>query len=233
MIARMPTFSTYDGTELAYRVWGRESAPPVVLVHGRCGSGQDWADIAEALAADHRVYALDLSGHGLSDWPGDYSFEGYRDELAGFLRELGLQGAAVIGHSMGGVAACLLAQSEPALIGRLVLEEAPLLPPLDPPRPPAERPDEPLGGLGFDWLVVPSIDAQLNAPDPAWRERLADLTTPTLVVAGGPSSPFDQAELARTAQRVPGARCVTIDAGHLVHQTRPAAFLAALKEFGI
>ncbi|MFE9567929.1 alpha/beta fold hydrolase [Streptomyces sp. NPDC006692] len=221
---------TVDGVRLAYRVWGEESAPPVVLVHGRGGSAPAWTEIADHLARTRRVYAFDLRGHGLSDWPGTYSFEALRDDLRGFLTALGLTGADVIGHSMGGIAAVLLAQDEPGLIGRLVLEETPPLFPLDPPRGPAERP---AGELGFDWAVVAATDAQLNDPDPAWRGRFAAVAVPTLVVAGGPTSHFDQKKLAWMASRIPGARLVTIDAGHAVHTVRPAEFLGALAEFGI
>ncbi|MFD7336409.1 alpha/beta fold hydrolase [Streptomyces violascens] len=221
---------TVGGVRLAYRVWGAESAPPVVLVHGRGGDGRDWAQIAERLAARRRVYAVDLRGHGLSDWPGGYSFEAFRDDLRGFVIELGLSGTDVVGHSMGGAAAALLAEDEPGLIGRLVLEETPPFFPLDPPRGPAERPE---GRLGFDWPVVPATDAQLNDPDPAWRGRFAAIAAPTLVVAGGPASRIDQKKLAWMASRIPGARLVTIDAGHLVHTERPDEFLSALGEFGI
>lgn len=89
------------GIRLAHRVWGDPAAPPVVLAHGRCGNSGDWAHIAAALAATHRVYAFDFRGHGLSDWPGRYSFELFRDDLHGFLEARNLAGATVVGHSMG------------------------------------------------------------------------------------------------------------------------------------
>ncbi|OAR26850.1 hydrolase [Streptomyces sp. ERV7] len=221
---------TASGLRLAYRVQGEESAPPVVLVHGRGGSGTDWTGIAEALAATRRVYALDLRGHGLSDWPGRYSFEGFRDDLRGFVDALGLAGADVVAHSMGGAAALLLAVRAPELIGRLVLEESPPLTPVVPRRGFVERPD---GELSFDWPVVADIDVQLNDPDPAWRAGYAALATPTLVVAGGPDSHIDQKVIAEMAARIPGARLVTIDAGHSVHAERPEEFLAEIREFGI
>ncbi|MFE9403236.1 alpha/beta fold hydrolase [Streptomyces sp. NPDC006530] len=221
---------TVGGLRLAYRVWGDESAPPLVLVHGRGGDSRDWEVIAGRLAATRRVYALDLRGHGLSDWPGGYSFEAFRDDIRGFLIELGLAGADLVGHSMGGAAAALLAEDEPGLIGRLVLEETPPLFPLKPPRGPAERPT---GELDFDWSLVPAIDAQLNDPDPSWRGRFAAIAAPALVVAGGPASHVDQKKLAWMASRIPDARLVTIDAGHLVHAERPADFLGALADFGI
>lgn len=218
------------GIRLAHRVWGDPSAPPVVLVHGRCGSSTTWTAVAERLAARHRVYAFDFRGHGLSDWPGRYSFELFRDDLHAFLEVRNLSGATVVGHSMGAAAAYLLAERQPGLIGRLVLEEAPPPFPLEPPRAPVERPQ---GALDFDWPVVPSIDAQLNAPDPAGRERLGEITAPTLVIGGGPASHIAQEDLARMARQIPGARHVTIDAGHLVHTERPEEFLAALRAFGV
>ncbi|MER6116634.1 alpha/beta hydrolase [Streptomyces sp. NPDC001743] len=218
------------GVRLAYRVWGEPSAPPVVLVHGRCGSSTTWVTVAERLAARHRVYAFDFRGHGLSDWTGRYSFELFRDDLHAFLEVRNLSGATVVGHSMGGAAAYLLAERQPGLIGRLVLEEAPPPFPLDPPRAPVERPE---GALDFDWPMVPSIDAQLNDPDPAGRECLGEITAPTLVIGGGPASQIAQEDLAWMARQIPGARHVIIDAGHLVHTERPEEFLAALRSFGV
>ncbi|WP_345491408.1 alpha/beta hydrolase [Streptomyces roseoviridis] len=221
---------TVDGVRLAYRVDGPEHAPPVVLVHGRGENSAGWADLARELAADRRVYALDLRGHGLSDWPGTYGFGVFRDELGGFIKALGLAGATVIGHSMGGAAAYLLAQREPELIGRLVLEEAPVFFPLDPPRVPAEPPS---GPVGLDWAVVGATDAELNDPDPAWRADLSRITAPTLIVSGGRSSHLPQEQQAWMAERIQDTALVTIKGGHLVHQNRPEKFLAALRKFGV
>ncbi|MET9438582.1 alpha/beta fold hydrolase [Streptomyces sp. NPDC006551] len=221
---------TVDGVRLAYRVWGAADAPPVVLVHGRGGNSADWTEVAESLAADRRVYAVDLRGHGLSDRPGGYGFDVFRDELGGFLKALGLTGATVVGHSMGGAAACLLAQREPGLIGRLVLEDAPVFFPLVLRRGPVDRPE---GPLDFDWAVIPATDAQLNDPDPAWREDLGAVTAPTLVLGGGRESHLPQEQQAWMADRVPDARHVTIEAGHLIHASRPAEFLDALRDFGV
>lgn len=218
------------GTRLAHRVWGDPAAPPVVLAHGRCGDSRDWSAVAERLAATHRVYAFDFRGHGLSDWPGRYSLDLFRDDLHGFLEARNLAGATVVGHSMGAAAAYLLAGRHPGLIGRLVLEEAPPPVPLDPPRP---VPTHPGGETDFDWPLVPALDAQLNAPDPGFPELLGAITAPTLVLGGGPRSPIAQRDTAALARSIPGAALVTLDAGHLVHAERPEEFLAALRSFGI
>ncbi|MFG2872398.1 alpha/beta fold hydrolase [Streptomyces sp. NPDC048338] len=221
---------TVDGVRLAYRVRGPEDAPPVVLVHGRGASGADWSEIAEALSEDRRVYAVDLRGHGLSDWPGRYGFDVFRDELRGFLTVLGLTGADVVGHSMGGAAALLMAAAEPGLVGRLVLEEAPAFVPLDPPRGRVPRPE---GPLGLDWGVVHATDAQLDAPDPAWRAGCAAIAAPTLLIGGGPDSHLPQEQLSSLADLIPDCRLVTVETGHLIHASRPETFLAALRDFGI
>ncbi|NED02704.1 alpha/beta hydrolase, partial [Streptomyces sp. SID6648] len=64
---------------------------------------------------------------------------------------------------------------------------------LDPPRPPSVRPE---GTLDFDWSVVPDTDVQLGDPDPAVRSRFPEITAPTLVIGGGPTSHIDQGHLA-------------------------------------
>ncbi|MFJ3903830.1 alpha/beta fold hydrolase [Streptomyces sp. NPDC090025] len=184
---------TVDGVRLAYRVSGPVDAPPLVLVHGRGADGADWAPVAAELAAERRVYAVDLRGHGLSDRPGRYGFADLRDELGGFMRALGLAGATVVAHSMGAAAAYLLAQREPGLIGRLVLEDPPVFVPLDPRRGPAGPPEP---GAAFDWAVLDATNADLNDPDPAWRDGLGAITVPTLVLGGGPDSHLPQAQLA-------------------------------------
>ncbi|QNP68519.1 alpha/beta hydrolase [Streptomyces roseirectus] len=218
-----------NGITLAYRAWGPEDAPPVVLLHARGTDGADWTRVAERLAArPRRVYAPDLRGHGRSDWPGAYGYEAMRDDVHGFLGALGLARADVVGHSLGGVVACLLAQEHPGAVRRLVLEDVPVTVPLDPPRPPAERPQ---GHLPYDWAMITATDAQRNAPDPAWREGTARITAPVLLIGGGPSSVIPQAQVAQLAGLLPDARHVTVDAGHLVHERRPEEFLAHVEDF--
>lgn len=228
-----------NGISLAYRVWGPEDAPPVVLLHCRGADGTDWAVIAERLAAGpraRRVYAVDLRGHGLSDWPGTqpgagpeaYAQEAMRDDVLAFLDALGLGRVDVVGHSLGGAVAYLLAQDAPGRVRRLVLEDVPAPFPLDPPRPPAERP---AGKLPFDWAMVLATDRQRNAPDPVWWDHMDRITMPTLLIGGGPTSPIPQEQLAELAAAIPDARLVTVGGGHLVHEARPEDFLAAVAEF--
>ncbi|GAA2322096.1 hypothetical protein Scani_46090 [Streptomyces caniferus] len=214
--------------QLAYRVWGEEDAPPAVLLHCLGEDGEDWRGVVGRLAGTHRVYALDQRGHGLSDWPGEYGFARWRDDAIGFLQALGLERVALIGHSLGAVAALLLAADRPELVDRLVLEEVPPPVPADPPQ---EVPEQPDGPQPFDWHAKAAVVAERNAPDPAWWDAPAKVTAPTLVIGGG-SSHIPQDHLAGLAERIPDARLVTVEgAGHLVHEERPGEFLAAVTSF--
>jgi len=217
---------TVDGVRLACHARGPVDAPALVLLHGLGGQASTWDIVAAEFARSHRVLAIDLRGHGDSDRPGVYSFELMRDDVLGVLDRLGLDRVSLLGHSMGGTVAYLIAQQEPGRIGRLILEDTP--PPFPMGRIAGERPD---GPLPFDWAVVPAIYAQLNDPDPAWWDRLTDITAPTLVIAGGPASHVPQDKLAEAAARLPHGTLQVIPAGHEIHANRPAEFTAAVLAF--
>ncbi|MDX3078453.1 alpha/beta fold hydrolase [Streptomyces sp. NPDC088354] len=217
-----------NGIRLAYRTWGDPGAPPLVLLHGRGSDGADWAPVVPALARTHRVLAPDLRGHGASERPGEYAFEAMRDDVVGLLDALGLEKAALAGHSMGGVVAYLLAAARPERLTALVLEEP--VPP-DPAVPPRTVPTGPEGGERFDWRVVAAVNRWINAPDPGWWDLLGRITCPTLVIAGGPASHVSQDGIERIAARIPGARLVATGAGHLVHEDDPERFLEEVSAF--
>ncbi|GGZ58774.1 alpha/beta fold hydrolase [Streptomyces bluensis] len=214
------------GIRLAYRVSGPPAAPPVVLLHALGEDATDWEPVVPLLARSRRVYALDLRGHGRSDWPGDYSLELMRADVLRFLDALGLDRVDLIGHSMGGIVAYLLAQDHPQRVTRLVLEDVPVPRPREPNTP--TRPD---GNLTFDWETVPAVRRQIDQPDPRWLEGLSRITAETLVVAGGPRSHVSQDGVAELARRIPGALMVTIPVGHLVHHAVPEAFTEVVAEF--
>ncbi|MFD6322427.1 alpha/beta fold hydrolase [Streptomyces sp. NPDC058442] len=214
------------GIRLAYRVSGPPDAPPLVLVHALGEDATDWEQVAPTLAHSRRVYALDLRGHGRSDWPGDYSLELMRADLLQFLDALGLDRVDLIGHSLGGIVAYLLAQEHPQRVSRLVLEDVPVPRPREPNTP--TRPD---GDLAFDWEMVLAVRRQIDQPDPGWLERLSQVTAETLVVAGGPRSHVPQDGVAELARRIPGGHMVTIPVGHLVHHAAPEAFTELVAAF--
>jgi 3-oxoadipate enol-lactonase len=214
------------GITLAYQVSGDPDAPPLVLLHGRGAGAADWDGVAPAFARHRRVYALDLRGHGRSDWPGEYSLELMRADVLGFLDALALDKVDLIGHSMGGAVAYLLAEEHPDRVDRLVLEDVPA--PFPRERTAPARPD---GVLAFDWDMVPAIGKQIDDPDPVWLSRLGEITADTLVVGGGPLSHVPQDGITEMARRIPRSSVVTIPAGHLVHDVEPDAFTEAVLTF--
>jgi pimeloyl-ACP methyl ester carboxylesterase len=184
--------------------------------------------MAEALATEYRVYAVDLRGHGGSSQPGDYSLELMCSDVLEFPRTLNLDEVSLIGHSLGGAVAYLVAETDPARVRHLVLEEPPPPLPAMPPRMVPTKPSEP---LPFDWRVLDAITRERNHPEPAWWEDLDLITARTLVIAGGNGSHLPQDQIAALARRIPEATLVIIDAGHNVHASRPEAFLAELLPF--
>jgi len=191
----------------------------MVLLHGLGERAASWDPVLDALSRRFRVYALDLRGHGDSDWPGTYSFELMAADVIGLLDELRLSSVALVGHSMGGAVAYRVAMSRPGLVGRLVVEDAP----------PALRrelviPERPAGPLDFDWPAVVAIRTQLSQDDPAAWAGLPSITAPTLIVGGGPDSHVPQDKLAEAAGLIPRCDLVTIPAGHYVHTARPEEF---------
>lgn len=89
----------------------------------------------------------------------------------------------------------------------------------------------PEGPLPFDWAVVPAIVGQFADPDPTWWERLSDISAPTLLIAGGPSSHIPQDKLEEVAARIPRCSIVTIPVGHHIHEARPVEFNEAVAAF--
>lgn len=94
-----------DGVELAVRDHGGDGSP-VLLLHGAGRTLADWARVAPLLAERHRVWAMDLRGHGRSgDGAAPWTFEVAADDVTAVLAACGAPDAVVVGHSLGGMIA--------------------------------------------------------------------------------------------------------------------------------
>jgi 3-oxoadipate enol-lactonase len=78
---------------------------------------------------------------------------------------------------------------------------------------------------------VPAIFGQLNDPDPAWWDRLGEITAPTLIVSGGATSHVPQDKVAEAAARIPDAAIHEIPVGHRIHASRPEEFAEVVLGF--
>lgn len=94
------------GLRFHYRDWQpkRAGAPTLVLLHGFTGHARSWDAFADAMTDRYRVLALDQRGHGETAWApdGNYGRTEMVDDLAAFVKALGLSGFALLGLSMGG-----------------------------------------------------------------------------------------------------------------------------------
>jgi pimeloyl-ACP methyl ester carboxylesterase len=116
-----------DGVPIAYRMWGSSpNGRGIVLVHGGGAHSRWWDHIGPLLAADRRVIAIDLSGHGDSGRRESYSFDAWAREVLAVAADAGLDAPTVIGHSMGGVVTLRLAALAGSRIEGAVVIDSPV-----------------------------------------------------------------------------------------------------------
>jgi non-heme chloroperoxidase len=98
----MPSIQTRDGVNLHVKDAG--TGAPVVLIHGWPLTGDMWEyQTVALLEAGYRVITYDRRGFGQSSHPiGPYDYDTFADDLATVIEELDLQGATLVGFSMGG-----------------------------------------------------------------------------------------------------------------------------------
>jgi pimeloyl-ACP methyl ester carboxylesterase len=114
-----PDSDTGADERLATRTLG-EAGPRVVFVHGLFGQGRNWTTIGKGLADGHRVTLVDLPNHGHSPWTDRVDYLDMVELLATELEQLG-EPVTLVGHSMGGKVAMLLALRRPELLRALVV----------------------------------------------------------------------------------------------------------------
>ena len=98
------------------------SHPPILIVHGLYGSGRNWGVIARRLADARRVVTVDMRNHGASRWEESHDYHDLGADLGEVVDAIGGE-ADLIGHSMGGKAAMMLALDSPARVRRLLVAD--------------------------------------------------------------------------------------------------------------
>jgi pimeloyl-ACP methyl ester carboxylesterase len=239
----------------------RGSGAPVVLLHAFPFARDIWAGFADALAAHHRVIAVDARGFGDSPRAGAFSMDDLADEVAALLDRLDLPRATLLGQSMGGYAALAFAARHGQRLAGLVLADtragadsaevlagrAAALATIRDAGVPAY-----LGG-SLPRLLAPGAPpalvahlrgraetraARLVAGIEALRARpdrtgvLPAIRCPTLVVSGTADQVMPPAEMQRMASAIPGATFAAIDGvGHLSHVESPGGFQRVVLPF--
>ncbi len=104
-------FVTVNGLRLHYLEWGDAGSPPMLLLHGGSAHAHWWDFFAVHMSDRYRLLALDLRGHGESEWAtSDYSLEIHASDVRAFAEAFALRQLILIGHSFGGFVAMEVAR---------------------------------------------------------------------------------------------------------------------------
>src|ERR1700690_4458494 len=118
-----------NGIDIHYLRTGG-AKPPLVLLHGLTGSGACWSPLARALETEFDVVMPDARGHGNSSTPlNGYRYEDHARDVVGLIQGLGLAAPVLLGHSMGGMTAAVVASQTAVVIRGVILADPPFLSP--------------------------------------------------------------------------------------------------------
>lgn len=106
---------------LHHREFGEAGKPPLVVLHGLLGSSRNWQMVGRDLAADYHVSALDLRNHGASPHHDAMDYGAMVEDVIAWMDAQGIGRTRLMGHSMGGKVAMLLACRHPERVERLVV----------------------------------------------------------------------------------------------------------------
>jgi pimeloyl-ACP methyl ester carboxylesterase len=233
---------------------------PIILLHGLTANGTCWTAVARALESDYDIMMPDARGHGKSSAPeAGYRYEDHAKDVIGLIKALRLPAPILVGHSMGGLVATVVAGHHPKLLRGLILADPTFLSP-EVQRQVSEgdaaeqhrrilkmsmdqvvadmrsrHPQRPAALLEI--LARARLQTSTNAfevleqPYPDFRQLVRSIDVPTLLVIGenGVVSPEVAAELQGVN---PKFQIEAISkAGHGLHYDQPERFAALVKSF--
>ena len=118
-----------NGINIHYTRTGGDK-PPLILLHGLMTNGLCWTCLAHALEKEYDIIMPDARGHGNSSVPDfGYRYEDHANDVAGLINSLRLPPPILLGHSMGGMTAAVVASHKPNLLRGLVLADPTFLSP--------------------------------------------------------------------------------------------------------
>ncbi len=205
--------------------------PPLVFIHGLGTSMDTWLACRNILQRRYRVIGLDLPGHGQSTVttePSDYTRDRVLEHLDQVLSDLDAR-AVLVGHSLGGYLSLAYAATRPGVLrGIVVVSTGPGF------RDPAKRQewnDRSRRNAHRFGLPEPVADLNLQE-DSIVMDRMGDIETPILFIAGALDRPEYAASGAYIERKAPSARLVVVpEAGHSPQESHPDAVSAGIDEF--
>ncbi|KAA9008323.1 alpha/beta fold hydrolase [Histidinibacterium aquaticum] len=234
-------------------VYGEGQPRKLLLAHGLFGQARNFRTLAKSLSDTFEVTVPDMRNHGGSPWAETHGYEEMAEDLAP------LAGGAVLGHSMGGKAAMMLALTRPERVEQLIVAD---IAPVDyggETHPQLEAmarldPDQPSRTAARDALeveehlkdfLVQSLDLKekrwtinldtLRAEMTGifgWPEIEATYEGPTLFLTGGESDYVRPEHREAIKALFPHARFAKIPgAGHFLHAEKPEAFEGTVRAF--
>jgi len=125
------SFVTIDGLRLRIQDYGTAGKPPMLCVHGGAANAHWFDFVAHGFTADFHMRAVDLRGHGDSDWdraePPNYSYRRHAADIHELTEMLGLRDFILVGHSMGGMISCVYASTYPGRAKALIVVDSNLV----------------------------------------------------------------------------------------------------------
>ena len=118
-------FITANALRIHYLDWGGAGKPPLIMLHGIARIAHTFDHLAPRFTDRYRVIAVDMRGHGDSDWhpDGAYLVEDYVKDLEALVAQLGLRGITLLGNSTGGRVVQVFAGLHPDLVSALIVED--------------------------------------------------------------------------------------------------------------
>lgn len=116
--------------ELAYGDTDPETSqkPVLIVLHGLFGNRRNWGMIVKQLSDAFRIISVDMRNHGESPWSDEMTYEAMASDVAALIKHLDIAPVHILGHSMGGKAAMVLALSEPDMVDHLIVADIPPAP---------------------------------------------------------------------------------------------------------
>ena len=96
---------------------------PLIILHGLFGSGKNWQSLSKEFAEYFKVYTIDLRNHGLSFHDPEMDYENMAEDVYTLLKSLDISACRVLGHSMGGKTAMVLAHNHPQIVTHTLIAD--------------------------------------------------------------------------------------------------------------